>query len=187
MTSFGIPNRQACMDLLYRFETPSHIIAHSVQVWRVGKLLGAGLMRNGVSLNIDLLRAACLLHDIAKYPCIKSGGGYHDAVGREMLEKEGLPTVGRIISQHVVIRESHDDLIHEEHILNYSDKRVVHDNIVSLDERFVYLEETYGKHPKAKEALKGLKTQTKALEDRIFERLQFEPHDVESLIEKDSN
>ena len=180
-----IPSEESCMDLLNRIETPEHIIAHSVQVWRVAQLVGEGLIQNGLNLNIDLLRAACLLHDIAKFPCIQSGKGYHDAVGREMLDREGLPAIGRIIAQHVVLRDEGEDSIREEHVLNYSDKRVVHDKVVSLEERFVYLKETYGKYPQAIEALDAMKSQTRILEKKIFQLLEFEPQDVPHLMNKE--
>lgn len=181
----SIPDEKACLALLRKLATPEHIIDHSLQVWRVGKLLGEGLIRSGQDVDLDLLRASCLLHDIAKYPCIVSGKGYHDRVGQEMLNQEGLPSVARIIVQHVVLRNDTGEAIKEEHLLNYSDKRVIHDRIVSLDERFQYLEETYGKFPQAKEALEALRNSTRRLEQRIFALLDFEPEDMSELIARE--
>jgi hypothetical protein len=135
---------------------------------------------------MDLLRASCLLHDIAKYPCIVDGKGWHDKRGQEMLDNEGLPRVGRIIVSHVVIRSTDGDDIREEHLLNYSDKRVVHDKVASLEERFQYLAETYGKIPRALDLLQELKGKTLELERRIFRELDFGPEDVPRLLEKSS-
>ena len=183
MSSMTIPDEKTCLDMLRRENTPEHIIAHSIQVWRVAKVIGEALILKGVSLNIDLLRAACLLHDIAKFPCIQSGQGYHDAVGQKMMDKEGLPDIGRIVAQHVLLRNDNGESISEEHVVNYSDKRVVHDKIVDLDERFAYLNETYGKHPEASKYLEKMKDKTKNVEDRIFQLLSFQPQDVAGIIE----
>ncbi len=58
-------------------------------------------MRNHL-VDMDLLCASCLLHDIGKYPCILDGTGYHDVRGEKILEQEGYSDVARIVVQHVV-------------------------------------------------------------------------------------
>ncbi len=103
--------------------------------------------------------ASCLLHDIGKYPCILDGSGYHDVRGEKILEEEGYSDVARIVVQHVVLRGPSFP-IREEHVLFYSDKRVVHDELVSLDDRFVYLEQTYGTSALAVERLMLMKQET---------------------------
>jgi uncharacterized protein len=129
-----------------------------------------------------LLRASCLLHDIGKYPCILDGSGYHDVRGEQIMLEEGHPQVARIIVQHVILRVSREDPVREEHVLYYSDKRVVHDEIVSLEKRFVYLEETYGRNPEALHGLSRMKDETLWLEEQIFALVDFEPRDVVDLV-----
>ena len=75
-----IPGEEECYALLEKYETPHHIILHSKKVWEVGRLLGEGLLRKSHSVDMDLIRASCLLHDIGKYPCIRDGEKYHDIV-----------------------------------------------------------------------------------------------------------
>lgn len=177
-----VPSENECDALLAKYETPAHIISHSRKVAQVGRLLGVGLQERDYPLNMALLDASCLLHDIGKYPCIVEGSGYHDVRGEEILEAEGFPAVARIVVQHVVLRGAKDDPIREEHIVFYADKRVVHDNVVSLDERFIYLTDTYAKSKEAAEWLLRMKADCTRLEEQIFDLLEFGPEDVPRLI-----
>lgn len=149
--------------------------------------MAEGLSRNNYPVDVDLVRASCLLHDIGKYLCIMEGRGYHDVRGQQILDSEGLQDIGRIVVQHVVLRGDKDRPLAEEHVLFYADKRVVHDEIVTLDDRFVYLEKTYGKTPEAVRRLGVMKEETLFLEKRIFELLDFMPTDIEWLVVKTSN
>lgn len=177
-----IPSEQECAALLAKYDTPEHIISHSRKVAQVGHLLGVELRKRDHPLNMALLDASCLLHDIGKYPCIVDGNGYHDVRGEEILQAEGYPAVARIVVQHVVLRGSKEDPIREEHIVFYADKRVVHDQVVSLDDRFAYLAETYAKSNAAAEWLLRMKTDCMRLEREIFALLDFYPEDVLDLL-----
>jgi len=177
-----IPNEQECLALLAKYKTPENIVLHSRKVWEVGKLLGEVLVQQDQPLDLPLIRASCLLHDIGKYPCILDGTKYHDIRGEQILQAEGLPSIARIIVQHVILRTEIRTPLKEEHIVYYADKRVVHDDVVSLEERFVYLEQTYGKTPAAVEWLMVMKQETQRLEDAIFMLMDFDPEDVPRLL-----
>jgi uncharacterized protein len=179
----SIPEEVDCLALLEKYQTPHHIILHSKRVWDVARVLGERLVANSIPLDMPLVRASSLLHDIGKYPCILDGTGYHDVRGEQILEKEGFPEVARIVVQHVVLRGSHNDPIREEHLVFYSDKRVVHDRLASLDERFAYLEETYGRTPGAVKRLLSMKDETREWEKRIFMHLDLDPMDVSELLD----
>ncbi len=183
MNSVRIPSKESCMALLKRYDTPEHIIQHSERVWEVGRLLGLELIKRNLTIDMDLIRASCLLHDVGKYPCILDGSGFHDIRGEQILEIEGFPNVARIVVQHVILRSSLDDPIAEEHVLFYADKRVVHDVVVSLEERFEYLVNTYGKTPQAIEGLCLMKENTFKLEKRLFLHLDFKPDDLNGLLD----
>ncbi len=184
MSANTLPDESQCITLLKKYKTPRHIIRHSQRVWEVGELLGEELIAKKHAIDMALLRASCLLHDIGKYPCILDGRGYHDVRGKEILEEEGLPRVARIVVQHVILQTSQEDRIREEHLVYYSDKRVVHDEIVSLDARFIYLEQTYGKSPAALKGLARMKDVTLQVEKEIFGLLDFRPADVPDLLRK---
>jgi hypothetical protein len=177
-----IPTETECLELLEKYNTPIHIIAHSKRVRDVAKILAEGLLRRDHGISMDLLCASCLLHDIGKYPCIIEGGGYHDIRGEQILTGEGFGLVAGIVVQHVILRGSKEDPIAEEHVLFYADKRVVHDEVVSLNDRFLYLEETYGKNEEAIRRLNIMKQETQRLENVIFELLDFTPVDIYDML-----
>ena len=183
-TLISVPDETGCMALLEKYNTPEHIVLHSRAVWEVGKVIGEGLLSKNHPIDMDLLRAACLLHDIAKYLCIIEKNRYHDVMGGEILTQEQLPAVAAIVVQHVMLREENDDSIKEEHVVFYADKRVVHDKVVTLEERFQYLVDTYARKPEAIAWLVEMKEKTMQLEKRIFRLLDFGPEDVVLFIPK---
>jgi len=172
------------MALLVKYNTPEHIVLHSRAVWEVGKVIGAGLLSKQHPIDMDLLKAACLLHDIAKYVCIIEKSKYHDVRGGEILTQEKLPDIAAIVIEHVILRENNDDSIREKHLVFYADKRVVHDKVVTLEERFQYLVDTYARNPQANAWLGEMKEKTMRLEKRIFRLLDFEPEDVVKFLPK---
>ena len=183
MTSVSIPGEEFCIALLKRYETPEHIIMHSKKVWEVGRVLGLALIKKNMSVDLDLVRASCLLHDVGKYQCILDGTKCHDVRGEQILEQEGFPDVARIVVQHVILRSSLDDPFAEEHVVYYADKRVMHDVVVSLDERFDYLQKTHGKSPEAVKGLHKMRQHTFELERRLFLHFDFGPDDLVSLMD----
>ena len=94
------------------------------------------------------------------------------------------PRIGEIVLYHVNMPPaifSREDLSSEE-IVHYADKRVLHDTIVSLSERFEDLILRYGKTPDARTKLKTLEEQTYRIEEKIFARIDFSPEDLPDRI-----
>ncbi len=183
MSDVDFPDEKGCLALLEKHKMPAHIVRHSRMVWAVGRIIGEGLSGRQHDIDMNLLRASCLLHDIGKYPSILVGTMFHDRKGQEILVEEGLPVVGRIVARHVILGDRDGDPVKEPHVLFYADKRVVHDELVTLEGRFDYLFRTYAKTRRAQEMLQIMKDQTVALEKKIFTLLDFEPKDIESLID----
>ena len=63
-------------------------------------------------------------------------------------------------------------------IVNYADKRVLHDRVVSLDERMVYILDRYGLRPEHRERIRWLWRLSTLLEGRIFACLSYSPEMV---------
>ncbi|MBI4962881.1 MAG: HD domain-containing protein [Desulfomonile tiedjei] len=186
MGQINIPTARDCHDLLAKYNTPAHIVLHCRRVWEVGRVLGEGLLRQEYPVDMALLQASCLLHDIGKYPSILDRSKFHDIRGEQILEQEGFPDVANIVGQHVILRSKRGDPIREEHVVFYADKRVVHDEVVSLEDRFVYLFETYAKTPEAVDMLTLMKDDTVKLEREIFLLLDFGPDDLQDLLEAET-
>jgi putative nucleotidyltransferase with HDIG domain len=155
-----------------------NIVAHSLQVCRVATSLLDHLKFKGINLDRQLVRAAALLHDITKTRSFKTEEN-HALTGGQYLIDSGYAEVGNLVRQHVRLDEySEDKCLTEAEIINYADKRVLHDRIVPLDERMNYIIEKYGAQPEHRQRIRLLWDKTKDLEKQIFSYLPFSPNDL---------
>ena len=144
-------------------------------VCRVALVLTDGLIDAGIDINRPLVRAAALLHDITKPRSFKTGEN-HAQTGGEYLTALGFPEVGHIVRQHVMLDHYFSDTApNEAEVVNYADKRVLHDRLVSLDDRMTYILQRYARTAERRALLKQLWNQTRGLEQRLFSYLTFPP------------
>jgi putative nucleotidyltransferase with HDIG domain len=164
-------------------EMMDHIIAHSIQVSRVAVLITDSLNDGGAKLNLDLVRTAALLHDITKTRSLKTAEP-HSLTGAKLLCEWGYPDVGNIVGQHVRLNEySMTSDPHEEEIVNYADKRVLHDRVVSLDKRMDYIMQKYGDNKEEnRRRILWLWDKTKELEEKFFKNMPFLPEDLDRML-----
>lgn len=166
------------MHLMECMQMPAHIQAHSLMVCRVALVLADGLISAGLTLDRELIRAAAILHDITK-PRSFETGEYHAQTGGQYLAELGFFEVGEIIRQHVILDAYQENQSPcEAEVVNYADKRVLHDRIVPLDQRMEYIRDHYAKTDTHKELLMVLWQQTQLLEKRLFRYLEFTPEDL---------
>jgi len=178
-----IPTEAECRRLVAGMGMLENIVAHSRQVCRVSLLIFDHLLPDG--LNRELILAAALLHDITKTRSFETLED-HAETGEQLLAEIGYPEVGRIVGQHVRLdRYFTSKNPTGEEIVNYADKRVLHDRIVPLSERMGYILEKYGREPERKRAILLLWEKTEALEARLFAGLPFEPDDLSRLLAED--
>jgi len=155
-----------------------NIVAHSLQVCRVGMCLVDSLKAQGIHLDGQLVQAAALLHDITKTRSFKTKEN-HALTGGQYLTDSGYPEVGDLVRQHVRLDDySEDKSLAEVEIINYADKRVRHDRIVPLEERMQYIMERYGSLPEHKQRIQLIWEKTRGLEKQIFSNLSFSPNDL---------
>jgi len=174
-------SRTECMELLRQFDMPQHIRRHSFLVAEVALVLGARLNQNSSRLDLRLIEAAALLHDVGKVRSLKTGEN-HAALGFQMLEGIVAPDVARIVGEHISLDPSEvGGPLTESLIVNYSDKRVRHDRIVSVEERYDDLIERYAKTPPQVEFLRRKLDLYFALERTIFSHLTITPHGSEIM------
>ncbi len=179
------PTPAECQELLTKYRVPLHIQEHSRQVCRVALVLGEALVAQGVSLQLPLLAAGALLHDIAKAATLAKGGN-HALLGAEWLTNLGYPQVAEIVAQHVCLRQDPATLvaIGEVELVNYADKRVRHTDIVSLTARFADLHQRYGRTPEARRLIAANARRSRILEEKIFLPLNFQPDDIPYLVQR---
>ena len=159
-----------------------HIVVHSMQVCRVATFLAEHLNSQQSRLNHDLIRAAALLHDITKTRSFKTEEN-HALTGGQFLAEQGYPEVGDLVRQHVRLDAYPDPVtLGEAEIINYADKRVLHDRIVGLDKRLDYILEKYGKLPEHQERIRWLWGKTLVMENEIFSDLAIAPQDLNRLL-----
>jgi len=173
-----VPDPAECRHLLEKHGVPSHIRRHSEQVARVARRLSSALIGVGANLNEGLVEASALLHDIAKAACLE--GGDHAKEGAELLAVLGYPEVASLVARHVELGPwEPEGQVTEAELLNYSDKRVCHEDVVSLQERFVDLVKRYGQRgPGAERRIRKNWQMTERLEAKIFRDLPFGPDAV---------
>jgi putative nucleotidyltransferase with HDIG domain len=170
-----IPDKQHCLRIMAGMRMPDHIRDHSRLVRRVALFLTDELALAGVVLNRPLVMAAALLHDITKPRSFVTRED-HARTGGEYLTALGYPEVADVVRQHVVLDE-YFTLARpiEAEVVNYADKRVLHDGIVALDDRMNYILARYAHTAARRTRMKRVWDQTLQLEQRIFAYLPFAP------------
>ncbi|OGP74285.1 MAG: hypothetical protein A2V86_09105 [Deltaproteobacteria bacterium RBG_16_49_23] len=170
-----IPTRDDCLRVMVRYAMLENIIDHSIEVARVALFLSTELNRKGQRIDIPLVEAAALLHDVTKTECLRTKED-HALTGSRLLKEIGYERIGDVIAEHIHLSKEMDpSWVSEEEVVNYADKRVQHDRIVSLNERFEDLKGRYGKSQRALELLEDLRKATFEIERKIFSILEIDP------------
>lgn len=186
-----LPDVAHCFRLMDEYAMLPNIRGHSIMVARVALQLLEGLAHNErVAPHLparDLVAAGALLHDIAKTPCLQSGDD-HARAGAEICARLGYPEIACIVAEHVVLRD-HDRARNESgqftarELIYYADKRVRHEEIVSLEERLVYILERYGAgEPEIERRIRENFAGCVRLEYSLFSFLSFAPEQLAQLV-----
>lgn len=171
----NIPSEKECYRLIAKMQMFEHIVMHSEQVKKVACFLSTRLLAAEIALNLDLVRASALLHDITKTRSFRTGEN-HAETGADLMTSLGYPEVGDVIGQHVKLASfKPDSSPNEAELVNYADKRVLHDKIVSFDTRMAYILDHYGKTPEHRQRLQSLYEESKYLEAKLFSYLDLKP------------
>ena len=166
-----IPSRKWAYDLIRLKQMPEHIFNHSKTVERIAVEIASHLPDK---FNIKLVEIGALLHDICKIDSIRTGQD-HARMGGRLLDILDCPELASIIRQHVHLES---DELNEAMIVHYADKRVMHEEVVSLSRRFVDLMDRYGKDEKRQERIFNLYAKSLEIEKIIIKTTGI---DVESL------
>ena len=178
-----IPTVNQCFELMDEYEMLDNIKAHSIMVARVAELITRHIRQNPFDLSMELVIAGSLLHDIAKTPCLNSACR-HDREGEKIVLRHGFHELAEIVAEHVVLQKTKPGIISEKQIVYYADKRINHDQVVSLDARLAYIMDRYGRDNEYRhKAIMENFIKCRQLEAEIFDRLDFKPGNVAGLIE----
>lgn len=178
----NIPSKTECFKLIKKMNMMDHIIDHSVMVSNIALFLCLKLKKHSPNLDIRLATSAALLHDITKTRSFDTNE-IHSETGGLILTELGYPEVGDIIRQHVILDSYEDNSpVSEQEIVNYSDKRVLHDKVVSLEERLEYIKLRYGTRKEFKDKIQIMSANTLHLENKIFYHLDIPPDRLSGCI-----
>jgi len=157
-----------------------NIRAHSLVVARIAEDLALALRKRGDHIDVELTVAAALMHDIGKSFCLDNDRN-HATLGRDICLRHGLHELASLVVQHVVLdaESFHETPLSAKELVYYADKRVNHDQIVSLDQRLVYILHRYGQNdPLRQAAIRQNFERCLQIEAAIFNGLDFGPDDL---------
>ncbi len=192
MKKCRLPTREECFELIRQYAVPEHIVKHSVATAKLAVFLAERLKEKGIAVDVDLVERACLLHDIVRMCDFKKldCGGLAESVEQESkaiwqqlrTDYEGLrhediayellrdeyPELAITIRKHkylAILDEKDKPMTWEEKLVYYADKRVMHDEIVSLRKR---LDEAHKRHARQHSTSTQRKFTTAKADAQIF-------------------
>ncbi|MFC1531946.1 HD domain-containing protein [Thermodesulfobacteriota bacterium] len=179
-----IPTPEECFGLMEKYGMLDNIRAHSVMVEKVANTIALGIREVGFNISIEKVTAGALMHDIGKTLCLNSSDD-HAAKGKEICIQNNFIEIAGIVEEHVRLKSYEIDYASsEKEIIYYSDKRVNHDRIVTLEERLEYLLVRYAKDKEALgKLIKDNFKKCREVEKKLFLKLNFRPEDLAEMIE----
>ena len=86
--SSELPNREQALGLLRKYKCSPQVISHCLAVADLAVETAGKLEEKGHKIDIDLVEAGALLHDLGRS---KTHGVDHGVVGAKLAESAGLP------------------------------------------------------------------------------------------------
>ena len=161
-----IPGREACLALLEAHDTPAHVRRHCLKVTETALRMGFALTETGVMVNLPLLQAAGLLHDVCRVE------KDHWLAGAALLREKGWDAPAALVEKHM-----HHDLpaagtaLTELDLLCLADRMVREDEYVGLGTRMGAILERFRDKPGAEERIGRIVAESRDnkhwIEDRI--------------------
>ena len=204
-----LPTIDQVHELWDEWHVPEIIRRHSKQVAKVAVFLAKKLKEKGIHVDVGLAERSALLHDLARSANFETFDGrtedaddiefwnqlkhkypntHHGDIADEILH-EKYPEVAEIIKSHTTENQRGDisNWTWEMKLLTYADARVLHDKIVSREERdrdaairgksyYASLKKETGIDQRV-QVLNNLKK----IEESIFSKLEINPEDVNQI------
>ncbi|MGB4439430.1 MAG: HD domain-containing protein, partial [Sedimentibacter sp.] len=155
------PSLELCLKIQDYFHMSYEVKAHSNKVASIAIDISSLLFLKGVKLNINIILAACMLHDIEK------GKPDHTKVGAKTLYDMGYEKVSQIVKEHMEL-ENISKIPQEKEVVFLADKMVKGEKLMTIDERFAAKEELYKNDSVSLQSVKLKKKQALELYNYIF-------------------
>lgn len=162
MKKYNLPTHKECQAIIEEHHVPPHIVKHSLTAAKLAVFLAQRLKEKGITVDVNLVDKACLLHDIVRICNIKEldfnrfeqpvtaedkaiwqqlrtkyKETPHEYAACDIL-KDKFPVLALTIKKHRyigILDEKEKPNTWEEKLVYYADMRVMHDKIVPLKER----------------------------------------------------
>jgi uncharacterized protein len=139
-----LPNREQAIELLRKNHCPPQVIRHCVAVADLALETANKLLANGLKVNLELVEAGALLHDLGRS---KNHTVDHGLIGAQIGQSIGLPeSVVNITKRHVGggitaeeaarfgwPKDIYTPQTLEEKIVSYADKLIDHSRRVPIE------------------------------------------------------
>ena len=148
-------------QLYSKYNTPPHVIGHCREVAFVAETIGKKLNEHGYNLDIELIKSAGLVHDVARIY------EQHWNVGADILESMGYLDEAAIVRVHMLYAQfNHVSRLNETDMVCLADKLVIEDRYAGVDARFRYIMNKAPKLPEVQKRIMSSKAVTaKTVED----------------------
>lgn len=199
-----LPTPQQCLNYFTEYKVPNNIRQHCLKVQQVALFLAKKLQEAGMEINLELIRAGALLHDLFKVAAIKDPAPnqfHHQVFSTEELDmreqlRRKFPGQHECQIAYEIFKGEFPELalflLHEgdpyltdktpeETLVNYVDNRIFKQQIVSLEERFAYFAKVYRSSP---EFWKVALDKSKKMEQQIFSRINLNPEQLAEIIKQ---
>jgi putative nucleotidyltransferase with HDIG domain len=169
----AIPTPAQAEEILRSLALPDGIVVHSRGVTRVARAAAQLVADAGIPIDLDLVEAAALLHDLDK-PLIRRTGEPHGLVAARQLAEMGYPELGPAVASHPV-----SCLVDDERfprgwpsvIVAVADRHVAQE-FMTIDQR---IDDMLRRHPDYRRSLEAARRPAHALEQELADAAGLEP------------
>ncbi len=176
LRTYGIPSPEECRALMVDIlKVPPLVWRHCRAVAETAIILAQAVNRRnsrlrergsaGGMLRLDLIRAAALVHDLAR------NAPDHAGAGAEYLRNMGFGEVADIVAVHMELPPDVAFRAGEAGIVFLADKLVEGDTPVTLEERFTHRSTLYEGDPDATAAVARRLAQARAVQNEVERRI----------------
>jgi putative nucleotidyltransferase with HDIG domain len=160
--------------LLSLLRVPDQVVRHCQTVAAVAEALVEALKPYVPCLDVDLVRAAGLLHDLAK------AKPKHAVVAQHILSNLGLTRLGEVVGAHMVLppEQSSTPSVTEEQVVYLADKLVIEDRVAGFEERAARAVSKRGLDPATMEGVRTRMRTAQIIQEKIETILQRSLGDV---------
>ena len=147
--------------LVEKLKVPPAVWAHGRAVAEQALRIGRALTAAGFRLDLGLIHAAALVHDMAR------GEPDHARRGASILRELDMPLMAEIVEAHMDLKTPMEGPIREAEIVFLADKLICEDRLVGIDRRFSPRMQDHRADPRIEASIRSKLASARRSTDRI--------------------